>query len=196
MKNIFTSSKRQIKLGCHDIIYTLRVNRRSRNLRLVVYGDGSLTVTQPRFVPFNTVENYLREKADWIISKIDYQKQNSINIKPVSRRQYLADKERARDFVRNKIDYYNQTYRYSVNRISIRNQKTRWGSCSKKGNLNFNYKIIFLPEDLADLIIVHELCHLREFNHSTNFWRLVSIAVPNYKNLRRELKAKNIMIVA
>ena len=66
--------------------------------------------------------------------------------------------------------------------------KTRWGSCSKKGTLNFNYKIALLSPELRDYIIVHELCHLGEFNHSSKFWLLVEKTVPNYKTLRKQIK--------
>ena len=87
-----------------------------------------------------------------------------------------------------KIEAFNKIYQFKYNRVSIRNQKTRWGSCSKSGNLNFNYKIALLPEKLVDYIIVHELCHLKEFNHSEKFWALVSITIPDYTIVRTELK--------
>lgn len=73
--------------------------------------------------------------------------------------------------------------------VRIRNSKTRWGSCSAKGNLNFHYKLVLLPPHLADYVIVHELCHLRELNHSLRFWSLVARHVPNYAYVRRELQA-------
>lgn len=104
------------------------------------------------------------------------------------RRDYLKYKEAARALVRARIKYFNQIYGFKVGRISIRNQRTRWGSCSKKGNLNFNYKIALIAPHLADYIIVHELCHLREFNHSKRFWALVARAVPDYLCARQELK--------
>ena len=73
--------------------------------------------------------------------------------------------------------------------MSIRKQKSRWGSASKRsGNLNFNYRIAFLPPALADLLVVHELCHLIEANHSKRFWAQVSRAIPEYQALRRELR--------
>ena len=78
---------------------------------------------------------------------------------------YLKYKETARALAKSRIEYYNTLYGFIFNRISIKNHKSRWGSCSKKGNLNFNYKIALLPEALADYVIVHELCHLGEFNH-------------------------------
>lgn len=98
-------------------------------------------------------------------------------------------REYARAFVYTRIGELNTVYNFSFNRVAIRNQKTRWGSCSKQKNLNFNYRIAWLPAHLADYIIVHELCHLQELNHSQNFWALVSRAVPNHRELRRELRA-------
>src|SRR3989339_1317391 len=92
--------------------------------------------------------------------------------------EYILNKEYARAFVHNRLQVLNQHYRFDYKRVSIRNQKTRWGSCSKRGNLNFNYRIVSLPIHLADYVIVHELCHLEEFNHSQNFWNLVARAIP------------------
>ncbi|NCA94384.1 MAG: M48 family peptidase, partial [Sphingobacteriia bacterium] len=77
---------------------------------------------------------------------------------------------------------------FEFKKISIRSQRTRWGSCSQAGNLNFNYKLIYLPDKIIDYVIVHELCHLDEFNHSRRFWFLVSEIIPDYRILRRELK--------
>jgi len=101
---------------------------------------------------------------------------------------YIKNKEKARDFINSRIFYFNEIYGFKFNRIAIRNQRRIWGSCSKKGNLNFNYRVIFLPSHLADYIIVHELCHLKELNHSRNFWELVERGMPEYKKIRKELK--------
>lgn len=105
---------------------------------------------------------------------------------------YQKHKAEARALVLKKLEKYNKEYGFKYNRISIRDQKTRWGSCSKKGNLNFNYKIVFLPEELADYIIVHELCHLKEFNHSARFWALVAQVFPNHLKLRAALRKTRI----
>jgi predicted metal-dependent hydrolase len=101
---------------------------------------------------------------------------------------YLKHKQKALGIVQERLQHFNKFYGYKWNRIFIKNQKTRWGSCSKKGNLNFNYRIALLPPEAADYIIVHELCHLKEFNHSQNFWNLVKVAIPNYKEIRNNLK--------
>jgi len=100
----------------------------------------------------------------------------------------LQYKEAARELAKSRIAYYNELYHFAVSRISIKNTKSRWGSCSKKGNLNFSYKIVLLPLELADYVIVHELCHLGEFNHSRRFWALVAKALPNHVALRKRFK--------
>lgn len=104
--------------------------------------------------------------------------------------QYLKYKEVAREIVHRKLEEFNRIYNFKYNKISIKNQKTRWGSCSRSGNINFNYKIALLSDRLADYIIVHELCHLGEFNHSKNFWNLVEKTIPDYAQRREELKKK------
>lgn len=104
------------------------------------------------------------------------------------KKDYQKYKEAARELVKERLAHFNQFYGFKVGRVAIRNQKTRWGSCSKNGNLNFNYKIARLPPKLADYIIVHELCHLGEFNHSKRFWALVAKTVPDDVKIRNELK--------
>lgn len=101
---------------------------------------------------------------------------------------YLRHKETARRLVKERLTYFNQFYGFKIGRISIRNQKTRWGSCSKRGNLNFHYKIALIPARLSDYIIVHELCHLGEFNHSKRFWALVAKTIPDYLDIRKGMK--------
>ncbi len=106
-----------------------------------------------------------------------------------NKKQYQKCKEQARVLAHARLNYFNAHYRLRVGRIFIKNHKSRWGSCSEKGKLNFNYKILFLPSDIADYIIVHELCHLAYFNHSPKFWALVGKTVPDYRALRARLRA-------
>ena len=108
--------------------------------------------------------------------------------KPKSSQDFLRYKEAALALALHRLAHFNMHYQFSFHRVAIRNQRTRWGSCSKKGNLNFNYRIIHLPPHLVDYIIVHELCHLREFNHAKGFWDLVAQTVPTHMQARTELK--------
>ena len=107
---------------------------------------------------------------------------------------YIKYKSPAINLIKERLEYYNQFYNYEWGRVAIRNQKTRWGSCSKKGNLNFNYKIVLLSPKQTDYIIVHELCHLKEFNHSQKFWDLVSTTIPDYKEIRSSLRTNGLRI--
>lgn len=111
------------------------------------------------------------------------------------RSDYQRHKNRARRLIDQRIVVLNRAYNFSYGRISIRNQQTRWGSCSRDGNLNFNYRLALLPVELADYVIVHELCHLKEFNHSARFWQLVARAVPDYLDRRRQLKKIKLSLI-
>jgi predicted metal-dependent hydrolase len=94
---------------------------------------------------------------------------------------------RARRLIAERVPEMNRIYGHAHGKVSIRSQKRRWGSCSTKGTLSFNYRLIYLPAELADYVIAHELCHLKEMNHSPRFWALVAQAFPDWKAKRTEL---------
>ena len=179
------------QLISQNINYTLKISQRARRIRLAVHYDGGVVVTVPVGVRKRVVDKFVTEKANWIIKKLDYfqQFEGKIILK-TSKADYLKRKEQARGFIENKVNYFNQFYNFEYNRICVKNQKTRWGSCSKKKNINFNYKVMFLPENMANYIVVHELCHLQELNHSYKFWDLVAETLPDYKNIKKEFKHK------
>lgn len=182
--------EKSIELEQKNIAYTLRVSNRARRLRLAVYSGGGLVVVAPRNMTFEMVERFIMEKSHWVIKSIERLSKYAVAIpRPrYTKAHFLQYKTIAHKFAEEKIVYFNVHYNFQYTKIVIRNQKTRWGSCSKKGNINFNYKIALLPEKLANYIIVHELCHLGEFNHSKNFWKLVAETIPDYKERRTELK--------
>ncbi|GEM_PF-5219324 len=111
------------------------------------------------------------------------------------RRSYLTHKELARALITERVIHFNKHYNLPLGKIAIRNQVSRWGSCSKKGNLNFNYKLLFLTAELRDYVIVHEICHVKEFNHGSSFWNLVSEVVPDYHSLNKALRKINARVV-
>jgi len=180
---------RRIKINDVDIDYKVRKSRRAKRLRLAIYCDASIVVTLPNAVGESMVEKFLREKASWIFEKINYfSKHKGSVFANLTRDDFLKKKDEVRKQVEDIIEKYNKNGEFEINGLRIRNQKTRWGSCSEKGNININYKIIYLNKRMAEYIVFHELCHLKEFNHSSKFWRLVSDRFPDYREIRKELK--------
>lgn len=178
-----------IRIQNKDIRYRLRRSSRARTVSLGVHCDGAITLTLPLRAAESLGERFLKQKADWLLKKLSFYEQfTHTGLARLGRRDYLAHKEEARALVHARVAYFNARYGYAYNAIAIKNQKRAWGSCSNKKNLNFNYKLLFLPEALRDYIIVHELCHLAEMNHSSRFWQLVAQEVPAYKEIRKELK--------
>jgi predicted metal-dependent hydrolase len=181
--------KKHITLQNKKVAYTLRKSRRARRMRLAVYCDGSVVVTTPHDLQGSIAERFIREKTEWLFSKLAFFKQ--FEGRPVARYShddYLKYKDGALALVQDKVNYFASQYGYRYNKITIKNQKTCWGSCSRKANLNFNYKILFLPESMQNYIVAHELCHLEEFNHSKQFWKLVASVIPEYVEIRGQLK--------
>lgn len=168
--------------------YTLNVSGRARRVRLAVYCDGNFIVTAPQNASQNFIEKFILEKSKWIIDKLEYFKSFGGTTIKTGKGDFLEYKQQALSLSEERINHFNSFYGFKYNKINIKNQKTRWGSCSKRGNINFNYKIALLPVYLADYIIVHELCHLGQFNHSPKFWNLVAKTTPNYPKIRKELK--------
>lgn len=177
-----------------EVRYTLRESTRTKRVRLTVYPGGSFVVTVPERTPIGFIEKVLSRRVDWILTKMAQLAGLPMPpprpSKAAQKAHYVQHKKSAQELAVRRVAYLNEHYGFTYKQITIRNQKTRWGSCSKKGNLSFNYKIALMPEYLADYIIIHELCHLGAFDHSTKFWNLVAETVPNYKALRRELRQR------
>lgn len=189
--------QKYIKLNNKNIEYTLKVNKRSKGFRLSVRQGGECLLTVPRFVPQFIINQFLKNRSGWIEEKLA----NSLRLnngafksKKEKNTEYLKYKVEALSLVLDRLDYFNRIYNFEWKNIAIKNQKTRWGSCSSKGNLNFNYKIVLLPAKSTDYIIIHELCHLRELNHSREFWSLVSQAMPDYKIVRKSLHTGGLIL--
>jgi hypothetical protein len=169
--------------------YIIKKSKRAKRMRLAVYCDGSVVVTTPLGVNQTIIEKFVADKKQWLTDKINFFKSvDSKSIRTFSEDDYLKHKEEAFELVLNRIKVFSKKLAFSYNAVNIKNQKTRWGSCSRNSNININYKIIFLPKKQQDYIIVHELCHLKEFNHSRKFWSLVGKIMPNYLEIKNELR--------
>lgn len=181
--------QKKISLEKEEVEYTLKVSPRARQMRLAIYQDGSFVVTMPRFLSERRVEKFIQEKSRWIVNTLArFRRQPAGLLVATKRGDYARHKEAARAIATERLQHFNREYGFRYGSISIRNQKTRWGSCSRRGNLSFNYKIALLPAHLADYVVLHELCHRGEFNHSARFWDLMSWAMPDFAERREELK--------
>lgn len=188
-KKTESNEQRTLVFKQGSFAYVLKRNNKVRHIRLTICRDGSCTVTAPQKVQQEYIEAFLKEKEAWIMKKILYfQKNPRLVISDGSNEDFLRHKKSAHTLVVKRLEFFNQYYGFSWNKVTIKNVITRWGSCSKKGNLNFSYKLTLLPEYLSDYIVVHELCHLKEMNHGEHFWKLVEKTIPEYKQYRRELK--------
>ena len=166
---------------------TLKRSNRARQIRLTVQPGGAVLLTAPQWMSENAINRFVQGHATWIERSVA--KMSQLRVLPIrGRRAYLKHKEEARVFVHERLQYWNQFYGHAYGRVSIKNAKRLWGSCSRKGNLNFSYALLFLPCELADYVIVHELCHLQEHNHGAGFWRLVERTLPDYRARRAALR--------
>lgn len=150
--------------------------------------SGAVQVTVPFCVPMVLAKRLVQEKAAWIKEKQQQRNTQKEKEKGVQFPPFSQVKAEALRFTTQKVEEMNRCYGFSYAKIGVRDQKTRWGSCSKRGSLTFNYRIAFLPLHLAEYIVIHELCHLQEFHHGKAFWDLVARTVPDHRSVRRMLR--------
>ena len=160
----------------------------SKRVTLSVRSDGCVVVSRPWWVRESFAVRFIEEQLEWIHTKTKKFKTIDPNLTTQDRDHYLKYKEQARTLCKRKLKHFNQHYNFEYKKVAIRSQVSRWGSCSSKKNLNFNYKILFLPEDLQDYLIVHELAHLKEMNHGPRFWSVVAETIPNPKQKAKQLR--------
>jgi predicted metal-dependent hydrolase len=144
-----------------------------------------------RIIMDSKIKNYeINIERDKIVAQINPKNKQAIN--DILEAWY---KQRAKEFVYDRIKYYNSFLQKNIRNVRIKDQKKRWGSCSNLGNLNFNWRIIMMPEEMFDYIIVHELCHLKFLNHSKAYWKSVEEILPDYKEREKWIKLNAVRFV-
>lgn len=183
--------KYQSKL--YELPYTL-IRSSRRSCAISIDPGGHITVRVPMRTSREEISHFLIDKRIWIITKYleALQKQQCRPVSDLTDTQRAALERRyiaaAKEYFPQRVDYFNQFTGGSYNRITIRDQKTRWGSCSAKGTLSFNWRLMLAPPAIPDYVIVHELCHLTYMNHSAAFWQKVESVYPDYRTARKWLK--------
>ena len=163
-------------------ITVIRSNRKTVSIQ--VNADLSVTVRAPQHTTSKEIEHILFKKKDWIEKHIEKMKVRKARceeqkVERLTNEELQSLAERALEYIPQRVYHFARLIGVDYGRITIRNQKTRWGSCSGKGNLNFNCLLMLMPPDIIDYVVVHELCHRKEMNHSPDFWREVAKTMPD-----------------
>ena len=177
----------------YELPYTVTCTDR-QSFSISITEEGQLVVRAPLHVTKQELHKLLLKKQHWIITRY-LQRQESLSRQPVSN---LTDNQRealtrryidaAREYFPRRVAYYQPLTGGHYTRITIRDQKTRWGSCSSKGTLSFNWRLMLAPPAILDYVVVHELCHLTHMDHSKAFWQAVGSVYPDYAAARKWLK--------
>jgi len=171
----------------------LKVMKQEKYLRNWESGERALYKGRRynlRFYEFDV--NDVLIKFDGKKFKVNIPKNCDKEIIRLSFKSWYRDK--AKDCILERLEYYSKIINVKFNRVTLKEQKTRWGSCSSKGNLNFNWKIIMSPQWVIDYVIVHEMCHLKHLNHSKDYWKMVSLHYPDYKKAVSWLKINGLSL--
>lgn len=156
----------------------------------MVTPDGDVLVTAPMRTQEAVVTRSVQQKSDWIRrTQARFARQPKVPVIQHAPKEYRKIQAHARRVITDTVERYSVQYGFRYRAITIRNQATRWGSCTRSGSLQFNYRLALLPDELREYVVVHELCHLREMNHSVRFWKQVEAILPEYRKARTTLRA-------
>lgn len=170
----------------------IKSNRKS--IAIQIMPDGEVVVRCPKGMRVEEVKRFVDSKADWIQKHLaNRPAQNTAKYTPEELNRIKAQ---ARKLVAQRVRFYAPIVGVTYNQVTIRLQHTRWGSCSGKGNLNFNGLLALVPAEVLDYVVVHELCHRKEMNHSTAFWAEVAKVLPDYKRRKKWLKEHGAALIA
>lgn len=136
------------------------------------------------------IYSFIESKKSWIeknLSKINERQKATEELEPFSQEDIKALTEKAKEIIPERVKYYAQLIGVTFNRITIRCQRTRWGSCSSKGNLNFNCLLALFPLEIIDSVVIHELCHRKHMNHSPKFYAEIERVFPEYRKCHKWL---------
>ena len=175
------------------------VIRSRRKTLCVEIRNGQVIVRAPLRVSAAEISRFLEEKRPWIekhLARAAAQKEAAKDLPPLTEKELRSLAEQAKALFPDRVAYFARLMGVTYGRITIRCQRTRWGSCSSKGNLNFNCLLMLVPRDVADSVIVHELCHRKYMNHSAAFYDEVLRVLPDYRTRDRWLKKNGPALMA
>lgn len=173
-----------------------RIIRSSRKtVSIEITPRGEILVRCPNRLAKKEIQKIVDSRQEWIADHLSRLRQKP-SLPPLTRTEIHDLSQRAKRLFPERTAYFAQLLEVSYGRISIRSQHTRWGSCSAQGNLNFNCLLMLTPPEVLDYVVVHELCHRKEMNHSPRFWALVAQILPDYSLQRQWLKENGNVLMA
>lgn len=182
--------KEELVLFNKTVQYSVRMSTRAQRMRVAVYADSDIIVTSPIDVSNEKLKQFIESKKHWISNKLDQKRHPAIKeLSEGSDEHFEENKNQAETRVARKLIKWSDQLEMPYTDFTVKKHKSRWGSCSSNNKLSFNYKILFLPNELQDYVIVHELCHTVRKDHSKFFWALVAKSLPDYGKLRIKLRA-------
>lgn len=170
----------------------IRSNRKT--IAIQIKADGQVIVRCPRRMRTEEIQKFIASKEKWVMRNLS--KLKSQAVVPFKENEIKILRDQTKKLVSEKVAYYSSMMGVTYQHITIRAQKTRWGSCSSRGNLSFNCLLALVPEDVLEYVVVHELCHLIEMNHSERFWEEVHKILPNYAQSRCWLRENGSSLIA
>lgn len=172
------------------------IRSKRRTIAVQIKPDLQIIVRAPIRMKDKDIEGFIEEKAAWIEKHTEAMKtRQAQQLLPFTDVEIKNLADAAVEDIPVRVKKYAPLIGVTVNKVTIRNQRSRWGSCSSKGNLNFNCLLMLCPEDVRDYIVVHELCHRKEMNHSPRFWAQVEQILPDYKERQKWLKENGNMLI-
>jgi predicted metal-dependent hydrolase len=178
----------KMKIGEYNV-EVRRSKRKSATIKITA--DMQIVVFVPLYVSDNEIEKMVISKSKWIdkhMLKVQSTIDERSKLEKITFEQIKELADQAVEYIPKRVKYYAEKENFVYNKITIKNLVSRWGSCSTKGNLNFNCLLMLTPDYVIDYIVVHELCHLREMNHSEKFWAEVEKIMPDYQRAELWLK--------
>lgn len=176
-----------------DVPYEI-IRSDRRTVEIQITAQGRVAVRCPRRMRAEDIQKIVESKEAWIRDRLAKRGDPSAEKLTDNGLKQLC--EQAGEVIPERVAHYAGILGVTYHRITIRSQRTRWGSCSSKGNLNFNCLLAWVPLEVLDYVVVHELCHRIEMNHSTRFWSQVERVLPDYKARRKWLKANGPQLMA
>ena len=188
LKFVYNKGMMKMKIGEYNV-EVRRSKRKSAAIKITA--DMQIVVFVPLYVSDNEIERMVISKSKWIdehMLKVQSTIDERSKLEKITFEQIKELADQAVEYIPKRVKYYAEKENFVYNKITIKNLVSRWGSCSTKGNLNFNCLLMLTPDYVIDYIVVHELCHLREMNHSEKFWAEVEKIMPDYQSAELWLK--------